>query len=79
MSDEHGQRPTDAPFGPEETEAILAGLRHGEMPECPRCHGRLEKGPPSSATVSQFRVFLVRCPVCRRAVFHGEYLRRSTT
>ncbi len=79
MSDEHEQRPTDAPYGPEEAELILDALRRGVKLECPRCHGPLESPPPASPTVSMFRVFLVRCPACRRAVFHGEYLRRSTT
>jgi hypothetical protein len=79
MSDELEQRPTDAPFGPDEADRIIAALRDGRALECPRCHGKLDKGPPSSPTSSQFRVYLVRCPECRRAVFHGEYLRRSTT
>ena len=77
---EQESRPTDAPFGPEESELILDAIRRGEKPLlCPRCGGPLETPPPARPTQSLFRVFLVRCPECRRAVFHGEYLRRSTT
>ena len=76
---EQEQRPTDAPFGPEESELILSAIQRGEKPSCPRCGGPLEQPPPPRPTQSLFRVFLVRCPECRRAVFHGEYLRRSTT
>ncbi len=79
MSGEHDQRPTDAPYGPEESELILDALRRGEKPLCPRCRGALESAPPARPTKSMFQVFLVRCPGCRRAVFQGEYLRHSTT
>ena len=73
------QRPTDAPFGPEESEQIVAAIHQGAKPTCPRCGTLLESPPPASPTQSLFRVYLVRCPACRRAVFHGEYLRRSTS
>ena len=75
---EHELRPTDAPFGPEESQTIIAALRRGEHPPCPRCGGPLES-PPVSATNSSFQLSLCRCPTCRRAVFHGEYLRRPAT
>ena len=76
---EQEPRPTDAPFGADESERIVAAIHRGEKPNCPRCGGALELAPPASPTRSLFQVYLVRCPACRRAVFHGEYLRRSTT
>jgi uncharacterized protein with PIN domain len=72
MSD-YELRPTDAPFGAEEAEGILKALAQGTTPPCPRCGGPLERSRPSELTKSMFRVSLVRCAGCRRAVFHGAY------
>ena len=72
MSD-HEARPTDAPFGAEEAEGILQAMAGGTTPPCPRCGGPLERVRPTESTKSMFRVSLVRCPDCRRAVFHGSY------
>ena len=72
MSD-HEMRPTDAPFGAEEAEGILKAMEGGGTPPCPRCGGTLERSRPTASTASMFRVSLVRCPECRRAVFHGAY------
>jgi endogenous inhibitor of DNA gyrase (YacG/DUF329 family) len=72
MSD-HEPRPTDAPFGAEEAEGILRAMSGGTTPPCPRCGGALQRSPPADPTASLFRVSLVRCPNCRRAVFHGFY------
>ena len=76
MSDDRDQRPTDAPFGPEEAEQIIAAVQREVSVDCPRCGGPLQMGPPAGPTISQFTVFLIRCPACRRAVFHGKYLRK---
>ncbi len=65
------QRPTDAPYSAQESDAIIADLRAERAPTCPRCGGVLEKG--ESTTSSHFSVFIVRCPTCRRALFAGEY------
>jgi ssDNA-binding Zn-finger/Zn-ribbon topoisomerase 1 len=70
---DHETRPTDAPYGAEESEAILKAIAAGQDPPCPRCGGRLERSRPSEMTKSMFRVSLVRCPACRRAVFHAGY------
>jgi len=72
MSD-HDVRPTDAPYGAEEAEGILKAIADGGNPPCPRCGGPLERSRPSEMTKSMFRVSLVRCPECRRAVFHAGY------
>ena len=67
-------RPTDAPYGPEESAAILEALHGGGTLACPRCGGPLEKAAPAT-NQSLFTVFLVRCPSCQRAVFAGEYFK----
>jgi DNA-directed RNA polymerase subunit RPC12/RpoP len=72
---EHEQRDTDAPFGPEEADAILALVHAGSPLTCPRCAGRLVSGTPTRRSASMFTVFSIRCPTCRRAVFAGEYLK----
>jgi len=66
---DHDQRDTDAPFGPEEADAIRA--QFGRTPElaCPRCGGPLVAGEPVTGATGSFAVFAVRCPVCRRTVF----------
>ena len=71
-------RDTDAPFGPDEADAIIAAIHSDGELTCPRCKGPLVKGTPASATGSMFTVYLVRCPTCRRAVFAGEYFKRRT-
>ena len=73
MSEHKEDRPTDAPFGPEEAERIMQDAREEHELFCPRCGGPLQIGSSASPTTSQFTVFLVRCPTCRRAVFHGTY------
>jgi hypothetical protein len=67
-------RPTDAPYGPEESAAIMKALHEHAPLVCPRCQGPLEQAPPV-ANQSLFTVFLVRCPRCQRAVFAGEYFK----
>ena len=76
MSDQD-PRGTDAPYGPEETKAILAAVKAGGLGVCPRCGGTLEHGPALKSTPSLFTVVMVRCPTCRRAVFAGEYLKHQ--
>ncbi len=76
MSD-HDPRGTDAPYGPEETRAILAQVKDGGAGTCPRCGNALEHGPAVKTTPSLYTVVMVRCPTCRRAVFAGEYLKRQ--
>ncbi len=51
MSD-HESRPTDAPYGAEEAEAILKAMATGQAPPCPRCGGALERMPPTPPTRS---------------------------
>lgn len=76
---EQEPRGTDAPYGPEETKAILQQVKDGATGTCPRCGGALEMGPPlRPSTPSLFTVVMVRCPTCRRAVFAGEYLKRPS-
>ncbi|HEY2807039.1 MAG TPA: hypothetical protein VGI92_14365 [Gemmatimonadales bacterium] len=75
MSDQD-PRVTDAPYGAEETRAIIAQVKDGATGKCPRCGGSLELGPPVKSTPSLFTVVMVRCPTCRRAVFAGEYLKK---
>ena len=67
-------RDTDAPYGPEESAAIIDAIHSGGALVCPRCGGPLEKGTPAT-NKSLFTVFIVRCPTCRRAVFAGEYFK----
>ena len=69
-------RLTDAPYGPEEADAIIAELQAGRPLVCPRCAGVLQTGE-STTTISLFSVFIVRCPTCRRAIFAGEYYRKT--
>jgi DNA-directed RNA polymerase subunit RPC12/RpoP len=71
MSDQL-HRDTDAPFGPEEADRILAALARREDLACPRCGGPLEHAGSDVKTASQLSVHLVRCPNCRRAVFASQ-------
>ena len=68
-------RLTDAPYDPQESDAIIQELKNDRPLVCPRCAGPLQKG--ESTTTSNFSVFIVRCPTCRRAIFAGEYFRRT--
>jgi hypothetical protein len=71
------ERLTDAPYDPEESDAIIAELKADRPLVCPRCAGPLERGESTVTTISLFSVFIVRCPTCRRAIFAGEYFRRE--
>lgn len=72
---QHEHRDTDAPYGPEESDAIIADLQADRPLICPRCQGPLQRGASTATTVSLFSVYIVRCPTCRRAIFAGEYLK----
>ena len=74
---DHDVRGTDAPYGPDETKAILAQIKEGGVGTCPRCGGALVHGEAVKSTPSLYTVVMVRCPTCRRAVFAGEYLKRQ--
>ena len=69
---EPGQRDTDAPFGPEEAEAIRRMLATGVRLECPRCREPLESGTPVAAGGSVLDIYMLKCPTCRRALFTSQ-------
>ena len=53
---EHGLRDTDAPYAPDEAEAIQRMLATpGTSLECPRCHGPLVAGCRRAIMASQVR------------------------
>jgi len=75
---EPGTRDTDAPFAPEDAEAIRRMLATpGAKLECPRCHGPLESGTPVAAGGSVLDIYMLACRPCRRALFTSQ-LRPST-
>jgi len=70
---EHGLRDTDAPYAPDEAEAIQRMLATpGTSLECPRCHGPLVAGTAVDVSASLIGVYIVRCPACRRALMASQ-------